>query len=430
MVTLVVRSFIWFVTFFSDDSTTISSGDSGSLEYLRGNCCICLQEFDRDPKIRCADCSDVVVCIQCFSLGLETRSHKSYHRYSVDRQHIPFDAESTWSLQEDATLLHSLIECGYGNEVDIGKKLRHRSNIDINDRIHKILNLDKAPLQGLFPPKNQPVIKYRFDVICEEPPRYPSAVQARHLARYSASRGEFPVQYKNNAEEFLNNIKNSDEYDPNDLETHDALTYALTLGHNLILRERDRRKLCIKNHGLLLRRMNKAIYHRMAFTAQLLCEDDFELFNKGLILESKLTLKLKNIIKFREMGMRWLREVKLYDKLLDLRVNSRRELATIKQLPKPNSLPAGAVKKKPIPSLDVSVFRGYELLSPEEKDLCANARVLPEVYLKFKHSMIAYNTAEGSVPLKLARKTLSVDVNKTRKLYDFLCKEGLIKQPT
>lgn len=58
--------------------------------------------------------------------------------------------------------------------------------------------------------------------------------------------------------------------------------------------------------------------------------------------------------------------------------------------------------------------------------LCASLRLLPEVFLNFKQVLVNECRKNGCVKLVFARNALKIDVNKTRKVYDFLVSEGLI----
>lgn len=72
---------------------------------------------------------------------------------------------------------------------------------------------------------------------------------------------------------------------------------------------------------------------------------------------------------------------------------------------------------------------GYEMLDDKERELCTNIRLVPISYLEFKELLIQENNKHGSLKLAMARRQLKIDVNKTRRLYDFLAQEGYITKP-
>lgn len=53
-------------------------------------------------------------------------------------------------------------------------------------------------------------------------------------------------------------------------------------------------------------------------------------------------------------------------------------------------------------------------------------RLVPDAYLEFKSILMNENLRNGYVKLAQARQMIKIDVNKTRKLYDFLVQEGLV----
>lgn len=115
------------------------------------------------------------------------------------------------------------------------------------------------------------------------------------------------------------------------------------------------------------------------------------------------------------------------DYLKDLRTfhNDLRLRPLIKSVP--IALP---VKKRSVfTPLDVIGMPGYEQLQPNERELCRTARLVPLSYLELKETLIAENNKMGCLKLLTARKMLKIDVNKTRRLYDFLVAEGFIQKP-
>ena len=80
--------------------------------------------------------------------------------------------------------------------------------------------------------------------------------------------------------------------------------------------------------------------------------------------------------------------------------------------------------------LDIVGLPGYEKLTEQERDLCSETRVLPEVFLDVKLILIEECNKGSGLRLADARPLVKIDVNKTRKLYDFLLKKELIYQPT
>lgn len=66
-------------------------------------------------------------------------------------------------------------------------------------------------------------------------------------------------------------------------------------------------------------------------------------------------------------------------------------------------------------------------LYDEEKEFCRLSRIQPTVYLRVKQIIILECNKVGHVTYSRARKIASIDVNKTRKIHNFLLHLNLIK---
>lgn len=76
--------------------------------------------------------------------------------------------------------------------------------------------------------------------------------------------------------------------------------------------------------------------------------------------------------------------------------------------------------------IDIIGMPGYSKLSDKEKDLCRNVRLVPATFLQLRDILVAEQRKNGFVKLQTARRLLKIDVNKTRRLYDFLIEESYI----
>lgn len=52
--------------------------------------------------------------------------------------------------------------------------------------------------------------------------------------------------------------------------------------------------------------------------------------------------------------------------------------------------------------------------------------MVPGAYLEYKQALLNECRRQGGLRLAQARALIKIDVNKTRKIYDFLIKEGYI----
>lgn len=66
------------------------------------------------------------------------------------------------------------------------------------------------------------------------------------------------------------------------------------------------------------------------------------------------------------------------------------------------------------------------LTPPFVFQLCQMVRLVPGAYLEYKAALVNECNKQGGLRLAQARALIKIDVNKTRKIYDFLIREGYI----
>lgn len=84
-------------------------------------------------------------------------------------------------------------------------------------------------------------------------------------------------------------------------------------------------------------------------------------------------------------------------------------------------------KRKSTP-LDIVGLPNYEKLNTDEQELCRQIRVIPDAYLAYKKLLMAENLKMGYLRLADARRLIKIDVNKTRRLFDFLFEKGFVNK--
>ncbi|KOB64452.1 Transcriptional adapter 2B [Operophtera brumata] len=70
--------------------------------YAKYNCTYCQEEIS-GVRVKCAECPDFDICLQCFSVGAEIGQHKNDHSYQfVDSGAFGiFLGRSSWSANEE-----------------------------------------------------------------------------------------------------------------------------------------------------------------------------------------------------------------------------------------------------------------------------------------------------------------------------------------
>ncbi|POI27964.1 hypothetical protein CIB84_008286 [Bambusicola thoracicus] len=82
--------------------------------------------------------------------------------------------------------------------------------------------------------------------------------------------------------------------------------------------------------------------------------------------------------------------------------------------------------RRSAPPLNLTGLPGTEKLNEKEKELCQMVRLVPGAYLEYKAALVNECNKQGGLRLAQARALIKIDVNKTRKIYDFLIREGYI----
>ena len=102
-------------------------------------CNYCQNEIN-GYRIRCAECEDFDLCLQCFSLGAEIGDHKKDHSFHIKNEHGPriFEAAGdTWSLAEENMLLDAVEQYGFGNWNGASQHLETKSSAECEEHYRR-----------------------------------------------------------------------------------------------------------------------------------------------------------------------------------------------------------------------------------------------------------------------------------------------------
>ncbi|XP_075991358.1 transcriptional adapter 2A [Anticarsia gemmatalis] len=426
-----------------------------SNDILQSKCDSC-SEIAHEPFIECVEC-DANLCTACFASGREVNSHKNDHKYAVRRNDFPLFDNCNWSAKEECKLLSALSTYGFGNWEEISKSVHTRSKLECQEHYkkyyienvqYKELKLLPETEQSLFP---KPVIPYLYNTdICTNPPRNNNSDQ--HLAGYNAYRSEFELSYDHNAESIFSI---EDSYSDDDDDCMESLKVSLVSALNTRLRERRRRYKIIQNHGLIM--PNKLISWLQKFDStltrqkserllsfmQFMTGMQFDAFMESISLEYELMQRISRLSEYRKNGIRTLYAAKLYKQLKkenDLIVKEQKYSTSVMSKKFDSQSPVKHVQmfgknnqllkyKRTSMPLEIVDLPGFNRLTEAEKVLCSNLRLIPENYLEIKQQLVTQNSKMGFLRLLDARRIVKIDVNKTRKIYDYLLYEGFISKP-
>ena len=428
-------------------------------------CSACHFELEA-PYIHCIECleASVDLCLQCFARGSELGSHQSDHKYTVVKDDFPL-FNKYWTAAEELKLLDALGECGAGNWADVAHIIQTKSRYACESHYNKYYLENPVPELPQMPEPEQTFFPAPMPFCPSENPPRPldgSALQLE-MSGYMPARGDFTVEYNNYAEMNMRDILLDDDGDPllSQLEM-----VAVNVYRN-VLKERVRRKRVIKNLGLINVKKtlsyNRVYQHTLGHNRmdsmrvfqKMMKQLDWDMYQESWHYEIMLKQCIEKLQEYRDSGLTKFSSATMYDHLRHRRNRERnkrhslsdvitnlqdkwscnqwlKKQALMNKVAKgevPESQIAPIIRKPSVP-LDIIGLPGYDKLNSKERVVCSNVRLVPESYLDFKHSLMTECRKVGFLRLAQARNMIKIDVNKTRKIYDFLVEEGLVtKEP-
>ncbi|XP_041729129.1 transcriptional adapter 2-alpha isoform X2 [Coregonus clupeaformis] len=382
-----------------------------------------------EPYIKCAECgpSPFLLCLQCFTRGFEFKKHESNHKYEIMTSDFPV-LEPGWTAQEEIALLEAVMDCGFGNWQDVAYQMRTKNKEECE--AHYMKNFINNPLFSSTLLNLRQIEEARTaDTTIpfkptDDPPRPTfDSLLSRDMAGYMPARADFMEEFDNYAEWDLKDIDFVDD----DSDILHALKVAVVDIYHSRLKERGRRKKIIRDHGLInLRKFQ---------------------------MEFELRREIGRLQEYRRAGIQSFCSAKVYERVKHVREDERRKrtmLVDVLQyiqdgracqqwLSKQAAIDAGitpvvttittsATGRRSAPPLNLTGLPGTEKLNDREKELCQVVRLVPGAYLEYKQALLNECRRQGGLRLAQARALIKIDVNKTRKIYDFLIKEGYINK--
>lgn len=457
-------------------------------------CCSSCHLVLHDPFVRCHGCEQddkVFICVECFAKGREFGQHRNDHDYSIVKSDFSV-VDPDWTAQDEMQLLSALVQTGEGNWDDICKSVPSKSASQCRAHFQRVYvenstgYFDSAWKDKTDAKRNDRPVTYvpQSEVKANASVRpFPGSQMQKDLAGYNSARGDFDWESDNLAEMELNGVQAGE--DLFHFVQHDGMRYVrdrdnsahfpgqdedCTLGpalstsafdiYNSRLRKRVRRKRIVKELGLLNKSKVMAMpgryplivssgckYEQVFKLGRISCSFDFDFLLEGLEHELGLRQHILRLQEYRTNGIRHPVAAAFYTKLRLQRDKQQRDMSlmseTMRELAGNRSKRPAAVAqmqtghvasmmttRRAATPLDIVALPAYEKLSAQERELCSVCRVLPEVFLETKAVLMSECERNNGLRLADARPLVKIDVNKTRKLYDFLLKHELIYKPS
>lgn len=295
--------------------------------FAKYNCTYC-QEDITGLRIKCAECADFDLCLQCFSAGAEIGPHKNEHAYQfMDSGAIGMClGRGGWSAREELHLLDAIEQFGFGNWEDISRHIETRSPEEAKEEyISRYIGGSIGRLTWPAAASSRPNLSDQTNPDCGPlspaltarlPPLDVTPDEAALLG-YMPHRDDFEREYDNAAEAlvsslFVNSLEDED-YDV-------ALKLAQVDMYTRRLRERARRKRVSRDFQLVsqffsanrkdrpssrkkLSKEEKEFHDHMRVFTQFHTAQEHEQFLQNLQRERELKIRISELARYRRNGL-------------------------------------------------------------------------------------------------------------------------------
>ncbi|KAK6639573.1 hypothetical protein RUM43_007846 [Polyplax serrata] len=296
--------------------------------FTKYNCTYC-QEDIAGLRVKCVECTDFELCLQCFSSGAEIGPHKSDHSYQfVDSGAVGVSfGKNQWTAREELHLLDAIELYGFGNWEDISKHIETRSPdeakeeytsryldgsigrltwpsaANLRPNLSDASNYDTGPLSPSLTSRLLPL-----DVTAEK---------SAQLG-YMPLRDDFEREYDNEAESLVSSLFISETEDE-DLDIALKLVHVDMYTHRL--RERARRKRVGRDYQLVsnffnsgtkkekvpakkkLTKEEREFQDGMRVFCQFHTAQEHEQFLQNMQREQELKVRLSELFRYRRNGL-------------------------------------------------------------------------------------------------------------------------------
>ncbi|RXG58834.1 Transcriptional adapter 2B [Armadillidium vulgare] len=230
--------------------------------FAKYHCNYCEEDIN-GLRVRCLECEDFDLCLQCFACGAQIGKHKAHHGYqfmaSVFQDTGNFSVlpgQGQWTAREEVRLLDAIEQYGYGNWVDISKHIETRTAEEarlkyINCYIEG--SVGKLTWRTLESRQNLPIESATLDAGPLSPtlgssiPNQEMNLEETSILGYMINRDDFEREWDNEAE---TSIAPLFIHPVDDDEIDMALKLAQVDMYIRRLRERARRKRVVRDFNL------------------------------------------------------------------------------------------------------------------------------------------------------------------------------------
>lgn len=405
----------------------LSDKNNSELTKIGRFCSTCHKDISSECYIKCIICKGYNQCLECFSLGYESKCHLRSHKYILLEPELKPLYREDWTLEEEILLLNCLRKHGFGNWQDISNSLKTKSPIECKTHyLDCYINRKDSPhssgeiLKPCIIPPDPDFCTLPQESCPKITVEQTSGVSTPAVyAGWMPLRMEFESDYMTDAEKhYVVEL----EFDPK-TDTHESFNDKLRRlrSYNEQLNERHKRTLFAVEYDLLdgefkgfgpQTRDNKILEEQLLPLAQILTKEELTDFVLSLETENKIKSRIYQLYNWHKNGITKKTEGIMFEQLEDL---CRREE---KILP-------SQIEKWNKDFEQFSNFSDKQILSASETILCENLGVDSDAFLKTKDILIREFTVRGEMNEELAVSFASHNPTLMRAVYKYMSSVGL-----
>eukprot|EP00184_Porphyridium_aerugineum_P003529 CAMPEP_0184707600 /NCGR_PEP_ID=MMETSP0313-20130426/37352_1 /TAXON_ID=2792 /ORGANISM="Porphyridium aerugineum, Strain SAG 1380-2" /LENGTH=630 /DNA_ID=CAMNT_0027169179 /DNA_START=44 /DNA_END=1934 /DNA_ORIENTATION=- len=433
-------------------------GADAEEELGRFHCNYCSRDLSQTVRIRCAECTDFDLCLDCFSVGATLHPHKSTHAYRIVEVVTADAFAENWGADEEERLLEGLELFGVGNWEGVSKLIGTKDATATE--MHFLLTYLMSPLAPIPDPDHLVPASIKLDFGEEFDAELDAkSLKVMHLfsdeevAGWMPKRGDFTYEWDNEAEDVLADmdITEDDTFNEQEVKTRVLEIYCAKLD------ARDKRKEFIVNRGLLeykqlaaqekkLSKEEKDMRDRIKMFMRFLPEDESKDLLRGIVEELSLRRSIQVLKDGRTNGAVTIAEchraaanprARKDPSYVEPTVNDIIQNAAKRRRPLPLGKAGdenGILAVRSVISdkcdekqyfVGIRYMPGADLLNAQELELCQSMRMTPHQYLIVKEFLIRESCRVGHVKRKDAR-IVKLEANKVNKIFDYLVACGWV----
>ena len=326
-------------------------GDSGT----KYHCDVCSSDITSTVRISCANpaCREYDLCVSCFAKGDTSKTHdpRTHEFHVVEQNSIPIYTDD-WGADEELLLLEGSERYGLGSWADVAEHVGgYRDKDETRDHyVSTYVDTSLFPLPELADPADTRLfdrvpkedfqarkkrrIEERQEAAKSAAPATPkqkptaSVPSCHEVQGFMPGRLEFETEFANDAEEAVQHMtfEPGNGLDPETgiMDEETSLKMTVFDIYNSRLAYRTERKKIIFEHNLLDYKKNQLsakkrtkeendLLQKAKPFARMMSHEDFEAFNKELLLEHNLRIAISQLQEWKHMGINDLKHGEKYE---------------------------------------------------------------------------------------------------------------------